>query len=84
MSGKGLCVAVLAVATILAVPAAGQDEKSEVGGPLGRNSFISDQGIQGGTFSDSMIHCGKGLTIGGEYARRFWVAPVYSILLPRP
>jgi hypothetical protein len=24
------------------------------------------------------MHSGKGLTIGGQYARRFWVAPVYS------
>ena len=83
MSGKGLCVAMLVVATILAVPAAGQDENNEVGGLLGR-TFLSDQGIQGGTFSDSIIHSGKGLTIGDEYARRFWVAPVYSIQLPRP
>lgn len=67
----------LAVATILAVSAAGQDEKNEVGGLLGR-TFVSDQGIQGATFSDSIIHSGKGLTIGGQYARRFWVAPVYS------
>lgn len=78
MPGKRLCVALLAVATILAVSAAEQDEKNEVGGQLGR-TFISDQGIQGATFFDPIIHSGKGLTFGGEYARRFWVTPVYAI-----
>lgn len=78
MSGKRLFVATLAVATILAISAAGQDEKNEVGGQLGR-TFISDQGIQGATYFDPIIHSGKGLTFGGEYARRLWVAPVYAI-----
>jgi hypothetical protein len=65
MSGKGLFVAMLAVATILAVSAAGQ--KNEVGGLL-RRTFVSDQGIPGATFSDPIMHSGKGLTIGGQYA----------------
>ena len=51
MSGKGLCVAMLAVATIRAVPAAGQGEKNEVGGQLGR-TLVGDQGVRGATFSD--------------------------------
>lgn len=55
MSGKGLCVAMLAVATILAVSEAGQGEKNEVGGQLGR-TLVGDQGIQGATFSDPIIH----------------------------
>ena len=78
MSGKQLCVAMLSVATLLTVSAAGQEERNEVGGQLGR-TFISNQGIEGATFLDPLIHSGKGLTVGGEYARRFLVAPVYSI-----
>jgi hypothetical protein len=78
MSGKRLCLAVLAMATMLAVSAVGQDGKNEVGGLLGR-TFISDQGIQNATYFDPIIHSGKGLTFQGEYARRFWVTPIYSI-----
>ena len=78
MSAKRLCVAMLAVATIFAVSASAQDEKNEVGGILGR-TFISDQGIQNATYFDPIIHTGKGLTIEGEYARRFLVTPIYSV-----
>jgi hypothetical protein len=78
MSGKRLCLAVLAVATILAVSAVAQDEKNEIGGLVGR-TFISDQGIQNATYFDPIIHSGKGLTIEGEYARHFWVTAIYSI-----
>lgn len=78
MSGKRLCVAMLAVATIFAVSASAQDEKNEVGGILGR-TFISDQGIQNATYFDPIIHTGKGLTIEGTYARRFLVTPIYSV-----
>jgi len=78
MSGKRLCLAVLAMATMLAVSAVGQDGKNEVGGLLGR-TFISDQGIQNATYFDPIIHSGKGLTFQGEYARRFWVTPIYSV-----
>jgi hypothetical protein len=78
MSGKRLCLAVLTVATILSISAVAQDEKNEVGGLLGR-TFISDQGIQNATYFDPIIHSGKGLTVQGEYARRFWVTPIYSV-----
>jgi hypothetical protein len=78
MSGKRLCLAVLAVAAILAVSAVAQDEKNEVGGLLGR-TLISDQGIQNATYFDPIIHSGKGLTFQGEYARRFRVTPIWSI-----
>jgi len=78
MSGKRLSVAVLVVATLLAVSALAQDEKNEVGGILGR-TFIADQGIHNATYFDPIIHTGKGLTIEGEYARRFLVTPIYSI-----
>jgi opacity protein-like surface antigen len=78
MVGKQLCIAVLLVATMLAAAAVAQDEKNEIGGMLGR-TFISDQGIQGASYFDPVIHSGKGLTVEGEYARRFIVAPVYSL-----
>lgn len=78
MSGKRLCVAILAVATMFAVSAVAQEEKNELGGILGR-TFVSDQGINGATFFDPIIHTGKGLTFEGLYARRFWVTPIYSI-----
>jgi len=80
MSGKRFGVAVLfvAIATMLSISAVAQDEKNEVGGLLGR-TFTSDQGIQGANFFDPIIHTGKSLTLQGEYARRFWVAPLYSI-----
>jgi opacity protein-like surface antigen len=78
MSGKRLCLAVLTVATILSISAVAQDEKNEVGGLLGR-TFISDQGIKGATYFDPIIHSGKGLTVQGEYARRFLVTPISSV-----
>jgi len=78
MSVRGLCVALLSVATIFAVSAVAQDERNEVGGVIGR-TFISDQGIQNATYFDPIIHSGKGLTFGGEYARRFLVTPIYSV-----
>jgi opacity protein-like surface antigen len=77
MSGKRLCIAVL-LATALAAFAVAQDEKNEIGGSIGR-VFISDQGIQGATYFDPIIHYGKGLTVEGAYARRFLVMPLYSI-----
>jgi len=80
MSVKGLCVVLLAVVAGLAISAVAQDEKNEIGGVLGR-TFISDQGIQNATYFDPIIHSGKGLTFGGEYARRLLVAPVYAISL---
>jgi len=39
MSVKGLCAALLSVATIFAISAVAQDEKNEIGGVLGR-TFI--------------------------------------------
>src|ERR1700746_2298676 len=78
MSGKRLCLAVLAMGAMLAVSAVGQDGKNEVGGLLGR-TFISDQGIQNATYFDPIIHSGKGLTVEGEYARRFLINPLFSL-----
>ena len=44
-------------------------QQNEVSGLIGR-TFISDQGIKGGTFFDNNVHFGKGLTFEGNYARR--------------
>jgi len=78
MSAKGLGIAILTVLTMLVVSAGAQDGKNEIGGTLGR-MFISDQGIKGATYFDPIIHSGKGLTVEGEFARRFLVTPIYSI-----
>ncbi len=78
MFRRRLWIAVLSVVTMLAVSAVAQDEKNEVGGMIGR-VFISDQGIQNATYFDPIIHSGKGLTVEGEYARRFLVTPIYSL-----
>jgi opacity protein-like surface antigen len=79
MSGKRLWIAV--AVTLLTISAAAQDEKNEIGGQIGR-IFISDQGITQGaaaSSSDPTIHSGKGLTFEVNYARRFFVTPIYSV-----
>jgi outer membrane protein with beta-barrel domain len=78
MSVKQLCISVLLFATMVAAPAVGQDGKNEVGGNFG-HIFISDQGIKGATFTDPIIHAGKGWTFDLEYARRFIVAPIFAV-----
>ncbi len=78
MFGKGLWVAILTAVVMLSASAVAQDEKNEIGGVIGR-TFISDQGIQDAGLPDPIIHSGKGLTIEGEYARRFLVTPIYAI-----
>ena len=78
MSGKRLCAAALLLIAMLAVSALAQDEKNEIGGTVGR-IFISDQGIQNATYFDPIIHSGKGLTVEGEYARRFLINPLFSL-----
>src|SRR5436305_2671333 len=77
MPGKSLWVAVLFITILIAGAAAAQDEKNEIGGLIGR-TFISDQGIKA-AIPNPTIHHGKGLTFEGEYARRMWVTPVYSL-----
>jgi opacity protein-like surface antigen len=77
MFGKRFWIAVLSVVSIVAASAA-QDEKNEVGGMMGR-TFISNQGIKGAPFLNSVISFGNGLSFEGEYARRFYVTPVYAI-----
>jgi len=67
MSLKHLAAAtVLAVCIIVTHVSA---QRNEVSGLIGR-TFISDQGIKGGTFFDNNIHFGKGLTFEVNYARR--------------
>ena len=67
MSLKHLTAAtVLAVCTFVTHTSAQQNELS---GLIGR-TFISDQGITGGTFFDNNVHFGKGLTFEANYARR--------------
>jgi opacity protein-like surface antigen len=78
MLGKRLGIAVLTVVTMLAASAFAQDEKNEIGGILGR-TFISNQGIKSGLASNTVIAFGNGLSVEGEYARRFLVTPVYAI-----
>lgn len=78
MSGKRFWIAALCSAVIiLAVSAAAQDEKNEIGGIIGR-TFVSDQGIKL-AIPDPIIHFGKGLSFEGEYARRFLVTPIYAL-----
>jgi opacity protein-like surface antigen len=78
MFGKRFWIAALSIATILAASAAAQDEKNEIGGIIGR-TFVSDQGINGASYFDPIIHFGKGLSFEGEYARRFLVTPIYAL-----
>ncbi len=78
MFGKHLWIAVLTVMTMLAASAVAQDEKNELGGTLGR-TFISNQGIKGGIFPNTIIAFGNGLSFDVEYGHRFMVTPVWSI-----
>lgn len=76
MSARQFWIAVLSVLTLLAASSVAQ-EKNELGGVIGR-IFISDQGINA-SIPDNTIHSGKGLSFGGEYARRFLVTPIFSV-----
>jgi hypothetical protein len=76
MSARPYWIAVLSLLTFLAASSVAQ-EKNEIGGVIGR-VFISDQGIQA-NIQDPTIHSGKGITFGGEYARRLFVTPIFSL-----
>ena len=67
MSLKQLAVGALVTVCTLVVHATAQ--KNELSGLIGR-TFISDQGIIGGTFFDNNVHFGNGLTFEVNYARR--------------
>lgn len=76
MSRTRVWIAALSVLLMLAASAAAQDEKNEIGGSLGR-IFISNQGPKNAP--GTVISFGKGLSFDVDYARRFWVTPIYSI-----
>jgi len=76
MSARQFWIAVLSVLMFLAASSVAQ-EKNELGGVIGR-IFISDQGINA-SIPDNTIHSGKGLSFGGEYARRFLITPIFAV-----
>jgi len=76
MSARQFWIAVFCLFVFSAASSLAQ-EKNEIGGVIGR-IFISDQGIKA-NITDPTIHSGKGLSFGGEYARRFFVNPVFSL-----
>jgi hypothetical protein len=81
MSLKQLTVgALLALCTFVTYAKA---QKNELSGLIGR-TFISDQGIRGGTFFDNNVHFGSGLTFEVNYARRVLGAGFASISLEVP
>ena len=81
MSLKQLAVGALVTVCTLVVHATAQ--KNELSGLLGR-TFISDQGIIGGTFFDNNVHFGKGLTFEANYARRVLEPGLASVSLEVP
>jgi hypothetical protein len=81
MSLKHLTVAVLLAACTLVPHASAQ--QNELSGLLGR-TFISDQGIIGGTFFDNNVHFGNGLTFEANYARRVLGAGIASVSVEVP
>ncbi|MGA8311190.1 MAG: hypothetical protein WB755_14245 [Terriglobales bacterium] len=81
MSLKQLAVGALVTICTLVVHATAQ--KNELSGLLGR-TFISDQGIIGGTFFDNNVHFGKGLTFEANYARRVLEPGLASVSLEVP
>jgi hypothetical protein len=81
MSLKHLSLSVLLAACTLVPHASAQ--KNELSGLLGR-TFISDQGIIGGTFFDNNVHFGNGLTFEANYARRVLGAGITSISVEVP
>ena len=58
-------------------------QKNELSGLIGR-TFISDQGISGGTLFDNNVHFGNGLTFEVNYARRVLEAGLASVSLEVP
>jgi hypothetical protein len=83
MSERRLWIAAIAAVILLSASAIAQDERNEVSAVLGRD-FISKQPIQGAVFFDPNIRFGQGLSVEGSYARRFYVAPVYSFTAEIP
>lgn len=78
MWSRGLLLAVLVCVVLMSLPGAAQDEKNELGGAFG-HTFISDQGITGTNFFNNVVHSGKGWSFDIEYARRFFVTPLFGL-----
>jgi len=81
MSLKRLAVTAVLMVIALAVSATAQ--RNEVAGLIGR-TFISDQGIPGATFQQNFISSGNGLTIVGDFARRFRERGILSLSVEVP
>jgi hypothetical protein len=81
MSLKHLTAATLMAVCAFVTHASAQ--KNELSGLIGR-TFISNQGIIGGTFPDNNIHFSKGLTFEVNYARRVLEAGIASVSLEVP
>jgi len=81
MSGKRLWLGVLCVVMLAAsLPA---QEKNELSGVVGR-TYISTQPIQDVDVFDPNIRYGKGWDLGGSYARRLFVTPVFAVSAELP
>ena len=59
----------LAAASMIAAAQEQQKPNNDLAVTIGR-TFISDQGVPGTSFFDNVVHSGKGLTFGVEYAHR--------------
>jgi len=81
MSLKQLAVGALVTVCTLVAHATAQ--KNELSGLIGR-TFISDQGIIGGTFFDNNVHFGNGLTFEANYARRVLEPGLASVSIEVP
>ena len=81
MSAKRLVlIAFLAVCTTAPMATA---QKNELSGLIGK-TFISNQGIQGSTVSDSLLRFGNGLSVEANYARRVMGTELLSLALEVP
>jgi opacity protein-like surface antigen len=78
MSSRGLWLAVFLCVIMAPFSGLAQDEKNELGGTFG-HTFISDQGITGTNFFNNVIHSGKGWSFDVEYARRFFLTPLFGV-----
>jgi hypothetical protein len=81
MSLKQLAFGALVTLCTLVTHATAQ--KNELSGLIGR-TFISDQGIIGGTFFDNNVHFGNGLTFEVNYARRVFEPGLASVSIEVP
>jgi hypothetical protein len=86
LSGGEIVLKRLTIAALVAVctfVAQATAQRNELSGLVGR-TFISDQGIKGGTFFDNNVHFGNGLTFEANYARRVLGVGIASVSLEVP